>query len=325
VTLAKLQSPPRHRDTHLWADYAELICLINVDGRVTKADILGRWEKADDLELDLAEAEEEIEVDADEPEIEEAVQQPPDVHRAAKLDDVFRHLAYRQVAFDTDYPFQVLDDVATLQRRRVTRARRLYVYLLIASSQRYLEARSAVTMTREFEHLAFLATRAWLPTGSRVYQFGTDRARGNRYRGRLRERLRRLAEDVNEELKVKEGDLSTADVGDAGCDVVAWIPLGDDRGTQLVVIGQATCQVKWKNKQGEPSWDAWRRLIDFTVPTNAMFFIPFCWRRPDGQWFKPLDVRTILVDRLRLMWLLGNRRVDLPEPVLQALTFREAP
>lgn len=324
VPIASLSSPPKDRDTHHWADYAELLCLTGLDGVVSKSDLLERWAEADDLDRDLEEGG--LEAEGEEDELE-----PPaevsykDTRRAATADDVFRHLVYRSATFGAAYPFKLDEDGGAIRRRRASDRRRLYLFLLLASSLGYLEKPRRGGLTRDFELLAVDAMRTWLPGLAQVHPFGTARSLGSRYKGPLEKKLQRFASDVGERSILQEGDLLPGDVGDLGGDVVCWLPLGDDRGSLPIFIGQATCNHSWRNKQAEPGFARWKKAIDFGVMTNAVFFVPFCFRKPDGTWFRRLWVDTILLDRVRLMWLLSRRpdaEVRLPALVDEALAFR---
>jgi hypothetical protein len=246
-----------------------------------------------------------------------------DTRRAATADDVFRHLVYRSGTFGSAYPFE-LDEEGAIRRRRVSDRRRLYVFLLLASSLGYLEKPRRSGLTRDFELLAVDAMRTWLPGLAQVHPFGTARSLGSRYSGSLEKKLERFATDVGERSVLQEGDLLSGDVGDLGGDVVSWLPLGDERGSIPIFIGQATCNHSWRNKQAEPSYARWKKVIEFGVMTNAVFFIPFCFRKPDGTWFRRLWVDTILLDRVRLMWLLSRQlpEIRLPALVDEALAFR---
>jgi hypothetical protein len=98
-------------------------------------------------------------------------------------------------------------------------------------------------------------------------------------------------------------------------------------GGRIVFFAQATCQDNWVNKQAEPSFDRWRRVLEFTVPNIAGLVIPFCFRRADGSWEMKSEVTTVLIDRVRLMWLMSTTRGRIPEVpnaiVDRALMIRE--
>lgn len=338
--ITSLEKLPGVRYAHHVADYMELLCLANVDGRFSKADLLDRWSERTDVGEDL------VEEDVDEPLTDlgdpedgddvEPVLGPAERapaaladRRAVLADDVFRHLSYRSAAFGAAYPFTVSSRRSTLVRlENMTPRRKRYAFLLYCSSLAYLTKGAQSQITRSFERLSADAMRAWLPTGAQVHPWGTSAISG-RYRGNKWAKLTKLAEDLHEQLVLEQQDFASTDVGDSGADVVAWLPFDDANDSVVAFLAQATCKVSWQRKQHESSYDAWSRLMTFTAHPNNVLFVPFCFRTPDGGWYQRAWInKSVLVDRPRLLWLLrraGGEMGSVPNDLLdRALEYREA-
>jgi hypothetical protein len=332
---------PQARDLHHWADHAELLCLADPDGMLAQGDLLERWSERAGLGEDAleptpesleSEEDQDVDVVAATIDEDEADEPPPDSaggtredRMRVKADDIFRHLEYRRDTFGTAYPFELTKDLVLTRRRQMSGARRLYTFMLLASATRYVRRLSRRSLESAFERLAFEATRDWLG-GAEVHPFGTTVASRGRYSGTLWAKVQRLALDLSEPLKATADDFDPNDHGDGGCDVVAWFPLGDSTSASFVAIGQATCQTNWRNKQHDSSADNWMNVIAFRVPTTNLFFVPFCFRDPTGDWYRRRWVTSVLVDRVRLMRLLGPRAGDLalPAAVDAGLAYRLA-
>jgi hypothetical protein len=248
--------------------------------------------------------------------------------RLTYANDVFRHFAFRMSTFGDAYPFELTAEGALQVRPIDTDRQRLYLFLLLCSSLRYVRRSEWDFLTKGFERLSANAIRTWLPPGSEVHVFGTSAEAGARYTGTLREKLKLLADDLSEQLLLRDDQFRPGDTGDTGLDVVAWVPFGDMSNARLVVLAQATCRVEWKTKQMESSRMQWAGILTWKAPHNSVLCIPFCFRTPDGGWFFERDiVETILMDRVRLLALLQSGGGSLPEPQLKvvesALAYKE--
>jgi hypothetical protein len=156
------------------------------------------------------------------------------------------------------------------------------------------------------------ALQAHLGSRFQVHGFGTAvGADAKRYDGTLWENVKKLASDLRIEVVAKEEELKKNYSGDNGLDIVAWAPMGD-RATGLVVLfAQCASGSRWKAKQGEPSEDRWRRVLQFTAPLVNVTIIPYCYRRPDGSWYIDYQLsHGVLIDRLRLIEALQHSPED---------------
>ena len=325
--LENLHKLPRSQESHLWADYVELLCLANLDGEASQADVLDRVRAGQDLVRERADPRDGGGPAASAEEMAHAEFSDKEVE---KVKDWFRHLEYRQRAFEGFYPFTLSEDGHTLLRLApMTQRRKLYVFLLVASNLRCIKKGYWNKITAAFEYASRDALRSYLPDGAKTYVFGKNMLnRGGRYSGRLWDKINRLAEDLVEKVLVSEDEFGPSDTGDHGLDVVGWVPIGDTAPGFLLVFSQCTCNMDWHEKQWQSSRLNWDPVITFTSPPNNLVFIPYCFRNADGSWRRRRDIkRSILVDRLRLIHLLrkeyGSLRTVTFEVVNEALKYRE--
>ena len=297
---------PEVSHAHIWADWAELLCLTSADSSLARGELDDRMQEREEIEG-------EIDADTwrgareDEPDL------PPvtlgDRHRRY-VTDIFAQLQYRHQIFGGDYPFEFSDTRATLSLRRLTNRRMLYLFLLLSASQRYIALGRRRSLTDAFERTAADAIRSLLPDSAEMHLFGTSAPPGSRYRGLLHRKIERLAGDLGDRPLVSADDFATNDRGDGGLDIVGWVPVGDRLGARLILFGQATCTLQWRLKQSEAGFDRWRRRIDFAAQPRSVMCIPFSYRTSSGAWHRRLEIEDVVfLDRERMMWLLpGDRR-----------------
>lgn len=289
--IKKLESLPKSLDGFVWADYIELLCLTNLDGDVSKSDLLDRIEKRVAVGESSDEGNSEV--------LDNTRLKVRDKYRR-KIGDWFRHLDFRAQVFQEFYPFKVSEDTNSLLRKqRLSPKCKLYVYFLLAS---YFTEKHVLTST--FEKISEEALKSYLPQGAEVYVFGTSASRSGRYRGNLQAKISKLAKDLRETPR-QDVKFSNYNTGDHGLDLVAWFPFNDKNDRLLILLGQCGCTEKWVGKQHSSGFETWNELIAFRTRPNNLAFIPFCFRDPDGTWSRPQDIQgTILVDRLRFIYLL---------------------
>ncbi|HSH62412.1 MAG TPA: hypothetical protein VK988_22735 [Acidimicrobiales bacterium] len=295
---------PAAKHRHHLADYVELLCLTNADLEFSSADLVDRLLERSDVGEDATE-------EGDEPEPGEAPAAREDRLRRI-AEDTFTHLAYRQGVFGRGYPFRLEGDNVLRRVSQVTRRRKLYVFLLLASSLRYVNRTPYQSqLEKSFERLATEALRRLLPSDAEVHPFGTA-ASGGRYRGRAWLRYERLAKDLRDHPLLEETNFPINSVGDLGLDSVAWLPSGDDIAPMMTFFAQSTCTVEWRGKQSESR--RWETYLHALAPRGNFLFVPFCFRLPNGQWYDLTWVYDgVVIDRLRLLWIFRGSAVDLEE------------
>ena len=259
ISLDKL---PAHSDIHLWADFIELLCLCNLDGYVSKADVLDRYEEImgtdKSEEQDASSSDERNDIRSNRLEL--------------KSDDWFGHLAFRAGTFGGDdfYPFEMTSDGDALVRKdELTLKHKLYIFLLIASNLRYTPTlRDGISS--DFEAICEVALKKCLPYQAEVYIFGTGGLPDSKkLSGNLFKKITKLADLLNERVIVEEKNLSHRNVGDGGLDIVGWVPMGDSARGLFCIFGQCACDFdNWVVKQ-HSSRCLLARMVQYTLPMRT--------------------------------------------------------
>ena len=287
-----LEALPRSGARHTLADYVELLCLFNIDREMTKDVLVDRFKERSDT----GEAVLEDQYPADLP-LDEALE--------AKAEDIFRHLKYREGTLGKKYPFTVDMTRRRIVVRQTAGACRLYLFMLLASNLRYFTELTH-RLTSDFEALGKIALSLMLPAIAQIYFFhGAGRQR-SRYKGKLFQKLTLLSSDIFERVTVEQDDFSERDVGDAGLDLVGWVPVGDTSPGLLLCFAQCACTDKWVQKQRDPQ--GLRQIMTLKAMPVTFTFVPFCFRRPTGGWYTEHDVDSILIDRIRILGLVADGR-----------------
>lgn len=335
--MKKLEVLPATYNAFEWADYIELLCLTSKDKRVSKADVvdLVRERKRDlnegrplegpeadeeDMEAEIREElsiEDEETEGIDEDEIEPAMATDK---WTKKVGDWFSDLEYRAGAFSEFYPFKVIKGGSVLvmsgAATKPNIARKVYIFLLIAANLRYFSKTQQTQIASSFEVLSFVALKSYLPSQSVLYMFGKHPLNiGERYSsGSLWERLTKLAKDLREDVIVQKENFKPSNNGDAGLDLVGWVPLEKPpvRRGFFLIFAQCACTPKWVSKQFETHYDTWKNYLSFTAYPARLTFIPYCFRKTSGAWYDHTKISmTVLVDRLRLIELLRGKESEL--------------
>ena len=266
---------PRDRDSHTLADYAELLCLLNMDRFCSRESIRDRMRDVGDTQVGDNE-----------------------------LEDCFLQLAWRVQAFGEAYPFALPPGRALHAPDDLSDWQRLYVLLLLCANLPFVrQATSALTSA--FERIALRALTAIWPSAGTVRPFSQPQAD---YTGTKWERINRLATDIGGRGVCTPETFRAHDSGDGGIDLMAALPL-DAHETRNIpsLLGQCACsRSQWVNKQMEIANDRLGNQIHATHPWMQALMIPQSFRDSGGRWAVEGDVaRIILLDRLRILQPLG--------------------
>jgi hypothetical protein len=279
-------------NVHIWVDYLEMLCLVDNDGELSKADVQDRLRPRAD---DLKEGGDDLRDSAA-----ETSGQKTD-EWVSLINEWYRHLEYRQRTFGDFYPFLLSDNGNVLEQKpALDNKHKFYISLLLSANLNYV-GRSHHALTTSFEVISLEVLKRCLPQEAEVHIYGTSPLRPpHRYPGNLWAKITRLANDIKEKVIAEESDFASTNVGDGGLDVVGWVPCGDQAGSLLLVFGQSACTPEWVRKQASSSPEAWRRKMTFTAVPYNMVFIPFCLRNSDGSWHSGSTIQSILMDRQRI-------------------------
>lgn len=300
--ILSLESLPRESkfETYAWADYIELLCLLNRDREVSKADVKDRIKERRDLGEGL---------DLDSTTTDTAAERK-DIHQL-RADNFFYHLQYRAGAFGSFYPFEISSDGDLLSvKSGLSLEHKLYLFLLVASNLRYVAQNGLRnTITTSFETVSHEAMKQLFPDHAEVHVFGANELRAGRYTGNKWTKINLLKDDIREKLKVEERHYQSSDLGDQGLDLVAWIPFDDTSNGLVLAFAQCACtSEEWSRKQSSSSPAAWNSTLTFMVFPLNLAFIPISFRDSSGGWHQPQKIhQSVVIDRGRLLYLLRGR------------------
>ena len=299
--------PARPSEQYLWADYIELLCLVNLDRAVSELDVIDRIEDRRDLGEGVDDAGDRSERHTSRTGYEDRT--------ILYVSDCFSLLRYRYYAFKDFYPFFLSKGGDTLLRRKkLTLKQKLYVFFLLSANLKHVSKQYIPIFTASFEIASAEALHSYLPRGAKVFLFGKNPLNMGRYSGKLWYKIQVLAQDIRESVVADEGEFEPNDTGDNGLDIVGWVPFGDPADKFLIVFGQCACTLDWVVKQHSSGEAAWSGVISSKTPRNNVSFVPFCLRDLGGGWYRSRDAQgTILIDRLRLVRLLEGKYRSLKE------------
>lgn len=317
------------------ADWAELTVMTSQDGYVS-AEQLTRLLRSDGTEN----AEEEMLGDLDRDEVAEVEiprDEDDDIVDDARVELLFDEIRFRRQVGERLYPFAVADQAVV---RAPACGEQVYLLLLVLSAEGSVfraEGR-AHEVEATYDAIALLAMRRYLGRGAVGVRFARDAADADDPETRptsfpeaidwLRQLLSagegvRNSHPPDEEdhweseRRVAQGRPPLRSYSDAGVDVVAWWHFTDGRGGAPVLLAQCTVQRRWERKLSDIDVNLWGKWIDFkTVPPQTALVIPFAERLDDPTWENRTVTAGVIVDRRRLLELLGELECEPLEALL---------
>ena len=316
--LKDIESPPDSKLlAYIQADYVELCCLTSHDRVVTESDIISRYVQDADLN-ELSDFDED-------PGAESNISD----EQIRVVHGFFEHLEYRARVVADSYPFALDDSNVLSVKSELQESQRLYVYLLMASSLRHFEKSERTRISSSFEAIGAEALRQYMGGNATVHIFGTSSR--DHYSGKKYCKITKLAEDICEKVLIPEDRFDQRDSGDAGLDIVGWLPTHDNNPGRLLIFGQCACGDRWDEKQCSSDYKKWNKLISLSIEPVNSIFIPYCFRDASGAWFHPDKIHmSLMIDRIRIMKLLdsvesplGEMSPQVHELIDNVLSYRE--
>ena len=211
------------------------------------------------------------------------------------VDDIWREIERRQTLATRGYPFGIT--ASGVQRSMAWDKSLPYAFqLLVALSGCYSGSRIAGAAwnrtAKLFEQLATEAVSQYL-NGSSL-NVGAPRQRG--VPKDFTDCLNHLSVQLNEQ----RGGVPaySSHTKDENVDVIGWIPFGDKRASQVIVLLQCAAGEHWKSKVTDISIEVWSQLINWTVRPLVAFAFPFVCE--SDEWDYLSRSGGILFDRLRI-------------------------
>lgn len=277
-------------DIHLWADYFELQCLQNIDGEITFGDAEDDEETYDDISNN--DIEDGNDGAAGKNDLKESF-----------VEDIFRLIRYRSAVYAEAYPF-VCDNRNLLRvKPALNDIHKLYIYLLMCSHLKYFKTEMS-NLTGDFELISVQTLKKYVPSNHlQVHIFGKNpKHTSAEFRGmNVQAKINQLALAINT-TSVPGQRYPNQSTGDAGADIVAWLPFPDNNGNMLLFMAQCKCSDEWPDQRHTASYNAWCGKLELSNSNDNLSFIPYCYRASDGLWHQKQNTSgSIMFDRQRIL------------------------
>lgn len=303
---------------HLYADLAELLLLVGIEGR-------DRLHKNTLMALGANNPVNLDEYD-DEEHDDDAVDGDAQRHDRieTQLENVWLQLEYRSRALKGLYPFHVSGDTLIRNDHFSIEQR---VYRLLVACSRLRSFKSKGTPQRWAKAFTFTCQHALLglvPQHAVVRVFDANSPdRKSHYGTDLRKALRKLGSDLRV-LSINEIECDKASSsGDAGLDLVATVDFDDGAASAYAIMGQCGAQeTQWPTKTLEAHDGRFRHFFQSLFRWPAVMFTPVLYRTSTGEWVNNQDASEILLaDRFRILKLL--RSTNTWDDIARAQWFSE--
>ena len=288
---------------HLYADFVELNALFSKE-ETTPADILDFLVDNED-EIFYNFEDDEIPESEDAEEIASPVPQKNDAS-FNRMHGVFNVCEDRSILYGKEYPFVIKDHYIKL-KQEITEKQKIYLFLLICSSLYQFDNSCISLLTKEFELLCYYCMKNFLPKKAIVKSFGKN----SDYSGNLKGKIEKLSRDINVGKREKEvSEISAHNVNERGLDLISWMPFFDKNPNMLIFLCQATCEKKWKNKQGETRLFA--NYFDFTGAKSILihtFFLSYGLVNVEKDFYQSdiIYSENLLFDRKRIIEYISEK------------------
>ena len=286
---------------HLFADLAELLLLVNNNGR--------NWLHANDLESLLKRGainSDELDEEEDADHVDTSSADRNSRHEQ-QIEDVMIQLSYRAKTFEKSYPFTMHGDKIQLNAP-LTERQRVYRFLLACSRLRSFGGNGIPQRwAKSFTELSRNALQGLMPSYGQTRIFDANSVdRKNYYGTDLRKALRVMGSDL--------GVIQTNDIecdkagasGDAGFDLIATYNFEDGAVTNYAVLGQCGAQeTGWPKKTLEAHSIHLKSFFQVQLDYPSLMFSPVCYRNATGEWVSNKFTNGILLtDRGRIIQLI---------------------
>jgi len=279
----------------MWADFFELVCLVNCDQSITLSDIKDR------IFLDSQDIAQPIDYENDE---DGTIQSSGEERAEERAWSYMNYFSFRSVLYGDDYPFIITTNGIKV-KENLEDKHLFYIYLLCCSNLSYFK-REQSDFSSEFEFVSKTCLENYQPVHGVVKIFGKNTSATSSYSGNIFHRFKHLSQELDEMMLVEESHFPSSSTGDGGIDIISWVPFRDDLNGKVVYVGQCKCSDKWK-EASDPVHNL-RHIISDRNKYVSLMFIPFCFRDLKGKWFQPQSAnKFITIDRYRMVTLFSDK------------------
>ncbi len=294
---------------YLFADAIEVACAFGGESPVSKTDAFSLIQNAvapgeESLDVDEPDLDDDnVADDAGGVEINKRIQ--------SYIDECFRQIEYRTREFGDSYPFAIEGESVSL-KTALAPSQKLYLLLLASSRIRTFSKYSGMKqrLADAFEMISKSCLKNIVPSTAEVIGFGPNSAdRNSKFGTNLVEALPKLAEFMGMNLK-NDWQSHVKPQGDLGIDLVGVQKLDDNQGGWSVFLGQCAAHEEaesWHKKRAEAKIEFYSYAFSYSVQSQAVLFIPVCFRQPNGRWAEERYTdAVILMDRVRILRQIAN-------------------
>lgn len=290
---------------HLMADLAELLLLLDFNGRKT----IHRNELLSIISQEATSVET---IDADL--LDEARENDAESHDALerKIDFIWTQLEYRESSFKDVYPY-IVDGDELIMLETLTDAQKIYCFLTCCSRLRSFSAFSrfgsiSQKWAKYFTYLCKEAVKALAPAGKRtsvrIFDVGSpDRAAY--YGTDLRQALPVLGRDLGV-ISNNTQNCNQTSSGDGGFDIIVDYGFDDNLTSNFGILGQCGAQeTEWPSKVLESHSINLRHYFQTNYDLPSVMFTPVFYKQSNGRWVNERHTNGILLlDRQRIINLI---------------------
>ncbi|MDY7373236.1 hypothetical protein UE233_11395 [Acinetobacter oleivorans] len=284
MALFKVLDGPRDGDIHTLTDFAELLCLTDIDGESGIESVHDQIH--DNLNIKTPEE---------------------------KLYDLMAQIRWRKEAFGDFYPFNNINKTSFDLEEILSRKQKLYLALLFCANLPFINKSHHKILTDTFEIISAISLQEiWSPLG-KVTAFGKN---NTQYVGTKAERMNKLFLDLGNISNFQNSSFRPSDSGDGGIDLAAWLKLDDYQMSHyFAALAQCACsRTSWSSKHSEIRNDRFTSLSQISNRWSEILFTPICFRGNNGEWAVAAEVSSgILFDRLRIIKSLEMVNIPLPK------------
>ena len=199
------------------------------------------------------------------------------------VDGVVTEMERRERLYGGSVPFSVNGNNIETDENFDWRSFPEYVMCLIYSIRGVI---TPDTGTKLFEQLSDEALKKYINGETMLLGFPSGRS--------FDSKLVALASQSNEHYASRPGPHDK----DKGVDVIGWIPHGDNRSSQVVILMQSGAGKRWLDKERIMT-DLWSRLMWWASPALPALAVPEIIE--EGKWKKTTDKFYLVLDRARLI------------------------
>ncbi len=296
---------------HLMADLAELLLLLDFNGRKT----IHRNEL---LSIISQEAKSVETIDADL--LDEAREHDAESHDSLerKIDFIWSQLEFRESTLGDAYPY-IVDGDELIMLDTLTDMQKIYCFLTCCSRLRSFSAFSHLGSINQIwaKYFTFLckeAAKALAPAGKRtsvrIFDVGSpDRA--IYYGSDLRLALTTLGRDLGV-ISKNDANCNQTSSGDGGFDIIVDYGFDDCLTSNYGILGQCGAQeTEWPTKTLESHSYNLRHYFHTNYDLPAVMFTPVFYKQSNGRWVNERHTNAVLLlDRQRILNLILDMSLE---------------